>query len=175
MTNLKSLTIIFLITTIFIVSPSQCSRVRKKIHPNGKALIDTTCKNTHNYKLCVQSLTSVPASSGADVAGLGLIMVEATTEKAKAARNRINQLLHRGGVGAKQEKALRSCGEMYKVVVENNVPEAIEALKKRDPKFDEDGARDVKDEATFCEDEFFGGKSLRENNAVRDAADMTVR
>ncbi|XP_028753527.1 cell wall / vacuolar inhibitor of fructosidase 1 [Neltuma alba] len=176
MTNLKSLrTIIFIVTTIFIVSPSSCSRAGK-IHPHGKTLIETTCKNTPNYNLCVQSLKSDPASSVADVAGLGLIMVKVTAAKAKAASNRINQLLHRGRVGAKQEKALRSCAEMYKVVVENDVPEAIEALKKGDPKFGEDGVRDAQDEATYCEEEFSGVKSplTRENNAVRNAAAVTV-
>jgi hypothetical protein len=53
------------------------------------------------------------------------------------------------GNGAK--KALNSCGEKYRAILVPVIPQAIEALGKRDLKFAEDGAND----ATYCGSEFY--------------------
>lgn len=111
-----------------------------------------------------------------DITGLGLIMVKAVTAKAKAASNRIEELLH-GKVDPKQKVALESCAGHYKTILEADVPQATEALQKGDPKFAVDGANDAANEATTCEEDLSAaGKSpLTEyNNAAHDVATVTA-
>ncbi|XP_028794165.1 cell wall / vacuolar inhibitor of fructosidase 1-like [Neltuma alba] len=177
MANLRSQTlmIIFIVPTIFVITPSHCSRIRM-VHSDDESLIETTCKQTPNYDLCVQSLKSDPGSSHTDVAGLGLIMVKVITAKAKATENKINHLLQGGDLDPKQEWALKSCRGMYDMVLRTDVPEATEALQKGNPKFAEDGVKDMGNEAIYCEGEFDGDKSLLkpENDAMRDLAWVAV-
>ncbi|KAF7837693.1 cell wall / vacuolar inhibitor of fructosidase 1-like [Senna tora] len=77
--------------------------------------------------------------------GLALIMVNAIKATAQQAQTKIQQELKGHG---SQKKALNSCAERYRAVVEGDVPEAIEALQKGDPKFAEQGANDAALEAT---------------------------
>ncbi|KAI5349174.1 hypothetical protein L3X38_002061 [Prunus dulcis] len=56
-------------------------------------LIDKTCKQTPNYDVCVSTINSDPRSTGADVKGLGLIMVDAVKDKATGALNKADKLL----------------------------------------------------------------------------------
>ncbi|XP_054820280.1 cell wall / vacuolar inhibitor of fructosidase 1-like [Prosopis cineraria] len=178
MTNMISqatLIIVFIVATTSLTSPSHCSRIRM-VHSENESLIESTCKQTPNYDLCVQSLKSDPSSSEADVAGLGLIMVKVITAKAKATKNKINNLLQGKDLDRKQKGALKSCREMYEMVLETDVPEATEALREGNPKFAEDGVKDIGNEATYCEGEFNGTKSLLkpENEAVRELAWVAV-
>ncbi|KAI9081091.1 hypothetical protein K1719_036850 [Acacia pycnantha] len=171
----QTLIIIFIVSTIFAIAPSYCSRIRV-VHPDDETLIETTCKQTPNYDLCVKSLKSDPESSNTDVAGLGLIMVKLITAKAKATENKIDNLLRGGGLNKKQRQALKSCRGMYEMVVEIDVPEAIEALEKGNPKFAEDGVKDMGNEAVDCDEEFDGEKSLlkQENEAIHELASIAV-
>ncbi|XP_054807827.1 cell wall / vacuolar inhibitor of fructosidase 1-like [Prosopis cineraria] len=143
---------------------------------NDASLIQQTCKHTPNQALCLQYLKSDPRSSDADISGLALIMVDAMKAKAKQAVAKIHQELQRRGHGDTETQALRSCAEQYSAVLEADIPEAIAALQKGDPKFAEDGANDAALEANSCESSFSSGKSLltRENNDVHDIAQVTA-
>ncbi|EYU45481.1 hypothetical protein MIMGU_mgv1a021463mg, partial [Erythranthe guttata] len=118
-------------------------------------LIATTCKNTPNYRLCINTLQADRGSAAADVAGLGLIMVAAVKEKSKEALSTVNKLLVKSGSNPK--KALQQCRDAYKAVLEGDVPEAEQSLRGN-PKFAENGMADVAVEADSCE-AAFGGKS----------------
>ena len=55
-----------------------------------------------------------------------------------------------------------------------NVPNAISALQKGDPKFAEEAANDAANEANDCENGFSGKSQLTtENNVMHDASVIT--
>ncbi|XP_028760121.1 cell wall / vacuolar inhibitor of fructosidase 1-like [Neltuma alba] len=143
---------------------------------NDANLIQQTCKHTPNQALCLQYLKSDPRSSDADISGLALIMVDAMKAKAKQALAKIRQELQRRSHSDREKQALRSCADQYRAVLEADVPEAIAALQKGDPKFAEDGANDAALEANSCESGFSSGKSplTPENNALHDIAQVTA-
>ncbi|KAK7264741.1 hypothetical protein RJT34_32351 [Clitoria ternatea] len=172
MTNMKPLPLIFctLIALATISIPISHSRVTKLDNTN---LIEETCKQTPHHDLCIKYLLADPRSSDADTTGLALIMVNVIKAKANSALQKIHELLREGG---DQKKALSSCGDRYRAVLEADVPQAIAALQKGDPKFAEDGANDAAVEATSCENTFSGKSSplTHHNNAMRDAAATTA-
>ncbi|KAG8372849.1 hypothetical protein BUALT_Bualt12G0109700 [Buddleja alternifolia] len=126
------------------------------IHANAisqqkdQALIETTCKNTPNYKLCISVLRRSPGSATADVRGLALIMVGAVKDKTKQAISAVNNLIKSRRYPDLAE-GLQKCNEVYKTVVKYDVAEAVEALTKGDPKFAENGMADAALEADTCE------------------------
>lgn len=134
-------------------------------------LIETTCKNTPNYHLCMTTLRANRGSASADVAGLGLIMVGAVKAKSKEALSAINKLSKSGQ--PKLSQALHQCKEVYNAVLEGDVPEAEQAVRGN-PKFAENGMADAAVEADTCEGAFEGvvAKSPLSgvNTAVRDLA-----
>lgn len=141
------------------------------VQPNDAKLIEETCKQTANPNLCVNLLEAVPRGSSADVKGLALIMVDVIKARGNVAFNKINQLLK--GVGDK--KALSSCFDQYKAILEVDVPLAIQALNLGNPKFAESSTSDSANEATSCERGFSGKSPLtNENNGVRDVAYVTT-
>ncbi|KAL6503326.1 hypothetical protein OROGR_025249 [Orobanche gracilis] len=139
-------------------------------HTNAiKTLIETTCKHTTKYQLCVDTIRADPKSAGADVAGLGLIVVEAVKAKSKVALYAAKKLLRSRPELA---KPLQECIDVYKAVIEADYPEAVQSIRGN-PKFAENGMADVAVEADDCEGAFEGmGKSplTAVNSAVRDLA-----
>lgn len=146
--------IVHALLLIVSLPTSQC----RVVVPNDERLIESTCRKTPSFGLCVSSLKSDPKSSKADVPGLGLIMVNIVKAKATTTLNRI-RALQKGRWGAAQKRALVSCGGNYDAILKGDVPEAIEALTKGDYKFAEQGANDAANEATTCEREFTAGTS----------------
>ncbi|XP_015867819.2 cell wall / vacuolar inhibitor of fructosidase 1 [Ziziphus jujuba] len=146
---------IFLVHAFFLLS-LPISRCR--IFPMDEKFIESTCKQTPNYDLCVSSLKSDPKSSTADVPGLALILVNKIKSQATKTLNHINSLLKRSP-GAGKRRALDSCYSKYDAILKGDVPEAIEALTKGDYKFAEDGANDAANEANSCERGFSSGSS----------------
>ncbi|GFQ04444.1 cell wall / vacuolar inhibitor of fructosidase 1 [Phtheirospermum japonicum] len=140
-----------------------------------QTLIETTCKNTPNYQLCISTIHASPSSAGADVAGLGLIVVDAVRAKTEAATSAIDKLkqLH-----PDMTRALEKCRDTYDAVLKADVPEAVAALKKGIPKFAESGMADVAWEAEICEGGFkeVGAESpLRGvNKDLHDLAEVAV-
>ncbi|GAU19181.1 hypothetical protein TSUD_198630 [Trifolium subterraneum] len=99
-------------------------------------------------------------------------MVKVMKAKANDGLNKIHQL-QKLGYGAR--KALNSCGDKYKAILVADIPQAIEALEKGDPKFAEDGANDAANEANYCENEFYGKSPLtKQNNAMHDVSAVTA-
>ncbi|KAI9123291.1 hypothetical protein K1719_006180 [Acacia pycnantha] len=166
MTNFKLLTPLFLFFFILCVTSSL----------NDANLIQQTCKHTPNQALCLQYLKSDPRSSDADISGLALIMVDAMKAKANQALAKIHRELQRKSLSDSEKQALSSCAEQYRAVLIADVPEAIAALQKGDPKFAEDGANDAALEANSCESGFSYGKSplTQENHALHDIAQVTA-
>ncbi|KAF7837691.1 cell wall / vacuolar inhibitor of fructosidase 1-like [Senna tora] len=137
------------------------------------SLIEQTCKNTPHEALCLQYLKSDPGSSQADITGLALIMVDAMKTTTQQAQAKVQQELKKGHG---ETEALNACAGTYKTVLEYDVTVAIEALKKGDPKFAEDGANDTVMEVNSCEAAFPSGKSpiTQQNNLVRDVAQVAA-
>ncbi|KAK6146246.1 hypothetical protein DH2020_020115 [Rehmannia glutinosa] len=134
-------------------------------------LIETTCKNTPHYQLCINTLRADKGSSGADVAGLGLIMVEAVKAKSKEALSAIKKLQKSQ---PKLATPLQQCRDMYKAVVSGDVPEAEQSIRGN-PKFAENGMADAAVEADDCEAAFQGvAKSplTAVNTAARELAEV---
>ncbi|KAI5650946.1 hypothetical protein M9H77_36951 [Catharanthus roseus] len=128
-------------------------------------LVNNTCKNTPNYQLCISTLRSDPRSSTADVSGLGLIVVDAVKGKATSTLNTIKNLKKSK---PQYKHQLDECSRFYDAILNADVPEAIEALTKGDPKFAENGMADTALEVQLCQNGFKGSKSpiANENTAV---------
>ncbi|KAK4374494.1 hypothetical protein RND71_005171 [Anisodus tanguticus] len=122
-------------------------------------LVETTCKNTPNYSLCVKTLLSDKRSGKGDITTLALIMVDAIKSKANQAAITISKL-RRSNPPAAWKDALKNCAFSYKVILTASMPEAIEALTKGDPKFAEDGMVGSSGEAQECED-YFNGSGIK--------------
>ena len=96
-------------------------------------------------------------------------MVDIVRAKASTALRFINQELKRSpGL----RRPLRFCASSYDAILTADIPEAIEALQKGDPKFAENGTNDAAVEATTCEDGFHGKSPL--TNLNREVHDNSV-
>ncbi|MED6169961.1 hypothetical protein PIB30_026008 [Stylosanthes scabra] len=169
MTNMKTITMFFfLITMTSLPSIIHCRTV---IIPNDENLIESTCRRTPNYNVCIQSLKSNPASLGADIRGLAQIMVKVMASKANDAINIIHQLQR----GSGPSSGLTSCAGKYNAILVGDIPQATQALQGGNPKFAESAANDAANEATFCENGFGGRSPLTtQNNAMRDVSVVTA-
>ncbi|ESW26405.1 hypothetical protein PHAVU_003G117300 [Phaseolus vulgaris] len=173
MANLKPVILCLFLEAIVVMNTIPGSECRSFL-PNDESLIESTCKKTPNYNLCLQYLKASPGSSTADVSGLALIMVNVIKAKANDALKIIHDLQKKGG-GPKQQGALSSCASNYNAVLVGDVPKATYALQAGDPKFAEDGANDAANEATYCENGFSGNSPLtKQNNAMHDVAVVTA-
>ena len=153
--------------TIFLPS-IQCAQT------NDENLIQQTCNQTPIYDLCISYIKADPRSTNADVAGLGLIMVDVLNDKATQTLNRVKGLLQ-GSPNPQVKQALSTCAGNYNAIIEGDVPQAIEALTKGDPKFAEQGANDAAIEANSCEEGFSGNSPLTvENKLVHDVSTVAA-
>ncbi|KAE8717801.1 Poly(A) polymerase, putative isoform 1 [Hibiscus syriacus] len=138
---------------------------------SANSLIETTCKQTPYLDLCISTLESDPRSSSADVPVLGCIVADTANAKASATLNQISTLL-KSATDPKLKKALNGCVELYNMIIKHDIPVAIDALEKGDPKFAVEYATDAGNNAQDCEDRF--GKSSTNspisggNKAVHD-------
>lgn len=130
--------------------------VTQLIQMSRADLVDQTCRETPNYNLCVEALRSDPRSSGADVAGLAVVMMDRVKAKTMATLDRISELLGAAPApDSKTEAALRRCAKLYdRAVLKADIPSAMEALRTGNPKFAEQGANDAANEADSCERAF---------------------
>ncbi|GAA0166088.1 hypothetical protein Leryth_011344 [Lithospermum erythrorhizon] len=127
-------------------------------------IVDSTCKGTPNYKLCVDILRKDPRSSTADIKGLALITVNALQAHTIETLGKIKNL-RKSMPGL--EVTLSGCKKNYDVVVNYDIPEAFEGLQKGNAKFAESGVADAAVEAELCEGSFGGSKSpLNEANKL---------
>jgi pectinesterase inhibitor-like protein len=158
---------------IFIVCTTSVVTECRTIQPNDANLIQQTCKKTPNYALCIQYLNSDPKAPSADVTGLALIMVNVMKNKANIAVNKIHQLIATSPPD--QKAALNSCAsKYYNAILVADIPSAIQALQRGNPKFAEQGANDAANDANSCESSFSGKSPLTaENNAMHDSSVIT--
>ncbi|KAF5464791.1 hypothetical protein F2P56_014843 [Juglans regia] len=169
---MKLLLLIFLVQAVLqtIYLPASQGTVQ----PMDARLIEQTCKQTPLYNLCVSILKSDSRSSKADVTGLALIMVDVLKAKATGTRNYIKRLL-RGNLKRDVRHGLSSCAEVYNSVLEADVPVAIEALQKGNPKFAEQAANDAAIEASSCERSFSGHSPLtKSNKSMQDVSSVAA-
>ncbi|KAL6502174.1 hypothetical protein OROHE_024767 [Orobanche hederae] len=138
-------------------------------------LIETTCRNTSNYQLCISTLHASPSSSTADVAGLGLIMVEAVRVKAEEAFSTVDRLKK---LYPDLTDVLEKCGNAYNAVLKTDVAEAVAGLTKGVPKFAEFGMADAAWEAEICEGSYEGeaveSPLSRVNKDLHELAEIAV-
>lgn len=114
-------------------------------------LAEKTCRTTPNYQLCISTVQSDPRSVEADIAGLGLVIVDAINQKALAAVEIINQMKRSN---PEYSLPLFECSILYNAILKADVPEAIAGLRKGVPKFAENGMEDAAVEVRGCEESF---------------------
>lgn len=139
-----------------------------------QTLIEFACNNTPNYDLCVATLRDHPLSAAADVAGLGLILVDAVRAKVEVALSAVEGLRRSN---PEMGNALDQCQRSYQAVLVADVPEAVAALTKGVPKFAEYGMTDAAWEAEICEDSFRRGAAsplTGVNAEIHDLAEVAV-
>lgn len=100
-------------------------------------------------------------------------MVNVINTKANTTLKKILQLIP--GSTPRQEFALKTRAIEYNTIIIYNVPTAISALQKGNPKLAEELANDAANEADDCESQIFSGKSplTTENNVMHDASVIT--
>ncbi|XP_011096732.1 cell wall / vacuolar inhibitor of fructosidase 1 [Sesamum indicum] len=138
---------------------------------NDQTLIETTCRSTSNFQLCLSTLLANPLSATADVAELALIIVDAVKAKTETALSGIEELkwLH-----PELTDALGQCSNSYKAVLKADVPEAVAALTRGVPKFAEFGMVDAAWEAEICEGSFERVAESPLSELNRDIHDLAV-
>ncbi|KAE8678435.1 Poly(A) polymerase, putative isoform 1 [Hibiscus syriacus] len=90
-----------------------------------------------------------PRSFGADVAGLARIGANKLKAKATTTRGQITKLL-KVTKYPNLKMALRDFVDYYNAIVKYDIPEAVEAFVKGNPKFGVEGATDAANEANAC-------------------------
>ncbi|CAA0808323.1 Cell wall / vacuolar inhibitor of fructosidase 1 [Striga hermonthica] len=77
---------------------------------NQQSLIESTCKRTPNYRLCLTTIRADPTSTGSDVAGLGLILVKAVKSETKKALSTVARLVR---THPHLKEPLGKCADVY--------------------------------------------------------------
>ncbi|KAK8548860.1 hypothetical protein V6N13_054372 [Hibiscus sabdariffa] len=120
-----------------------------KSRENSATLIETTCKTTPFYNLCISALQSDPEGPSADIPGLARIGANKVKAKATATLRQIRASL-KEAKDPSLKTALLDCVDFYNAIVEYDVPMAIDAVVKGDPKFGVQGLNDAANEALAC-------------------------
>ncbi|OMO58511.1 Pectinesterase inhibitor [Corchorus olitorius] len=136
-------------------------------------LVETTCKKTPFYNLCLSTLQSDPRSSKADVAGLAHIGADKVKARATATLRQITVLL-KGAKDPKLKTALTECLDLYNTIIKYDIPVAIDAVVKGNPKFGVESAADAANEANDCERRFIKSPISGSNKAVHDLSSMVA-
>ncbi|KAK3029624.1 hypothetical protein RJ639_037941 [Escallonia herrerae] len=157
---MKALIILAILTILLTIEPTSADL----------GTIQSTCKRTPYYNLCVSTLQADPKSANADVTGLALIMVSVVKAKTTELVGIIRSLK---GSRPDLRKALDQCDQAYSTgILVADVPVAEEALTKGNPKFAETGMNDAANEALGCEGDFKPAKSpfTDKNTALHDVS-----
>ncbi|KAG9139403.1 hypothetical protein Leryth_017319 [Lithospermum erythrorhizon] len=139
-------------------------------------IIDSTCKNTPNPQLCSSILRKSPQSKSKDTRGLALILSGALKSRVELSLKRIDALKKKSKSAESMRDQLQECGEIYKIVLQVEIPEIFEGLNKGNPKFAEDGVVGVTQGAQECEESFKKGSKnpvSASNKSVTDLAGVT--
>ncbi|XP_022760929.1 cell wall / vacuolar inhibitor of fructosidase 1-like [Durio zibethinus] len=136
-------------------------------------LIETTCKKTPFFDLCVSTLKSDPRSSTADVAGLALIAADSVKAKALATLNQVTGLI-KSATDPKLLKALNHCFDSYNNILQVDIAAAIQAIVKRDSKFAVNSATDAANKAQGCDNGFANPPKSPISNGNKAVHDLSV-
>ncbi|XP_055811186.1 cell wall / vacuolar inhibitor of fructosidase 1-like [Solanum dulcamara] len=141
----------------------------QKTSSSSNNLVETTCKNTPNYNLCIKTLRHDERSASSDITTLALIVVDAIKAKANQGAEIISTLLA-SNPPEEWRVPLKECAFSYKVILTISLPEAIEALTKGNPKFAEDSMVVCFGDSQDCEENFKSSISPLTglNNAVHE-------
>lgn len=132
-------------------------------HHVSADLITKTCQKTPYYSLCITTLKSDSQSSKANLEGLAHIAATKLQAKTSSTSNQINNLLKQS-TSPEARKGLSNCADAYNIIVKYDMPEAMEAITKGDPKFAEDAAIDVGRESDDCGKGISSGSPLASDN-----------
>ena len=151
--------LIFHIALVVVLSLTILSLQIRSVKCDGDGdggLIESTCKRTPHYELCVSTLESNPESSGsgADLRGLAHAMVDTVLSKATETLEFIRALLKEQQPDTDLEKPLALCAELYIPVVKYSLPQAIEALIGGHFGFANYGISDAAKQANACDKSF---------------------
>ncbi|KZV34957.1 cell wall [Dorcoceras hygrometricum] len=100
-------------TTVLVSFVFFLSHGINAIGSKDMAFIESVCKKTHDYKLCVTCLKSNPRSFNADVKGLALIMMEAMQSKVDGILKVISRLRNNTSDPDMQSCLDDACHEEY--------------------------------------------------------------
>ncbi|KAL4386177.1 hypothetical protein GQ457_09G024700 [Hibiscus cannabinus] len=158
------------IISLLVLQPLFCFTLFP-LRYSTNSLIETTCKQTPFFDLRVSTLESDPRSLSVDVSGLARIAADSVNAKAIVTLNQISTLLE-SATDPNLKKASGGCVDYYNTIINADIPVAIEAIEKNDPKFAVGSATDAGNEARRSEDSF-GGSSTDSpisdsNKAVHD-------
>ncbi|KAK8664445.1 hypothetical protein V6N13_084235 [Hibiscus sabdariffa] len=120
-----------------------------KSQENNASLVETTCKSTPFYNLCVSTLESDPDSSRTDIPGLAIIGANRLNAKVYDSFKEIASLLEE----AKDEslkKALVECDDHYKTIITYNVLSVIKTVRTSRAYVGRDAMNDAAKEALAC-------------------------
>ncbi|CAH8343816.1 unnamed protein product [Eruca vesicaria subsp. sativa] len=86
---------------------------------SNTAIIETTCKTTNYYDLCVSALKSDPRSPTADTKGLAAIMASVGMANATAAATYITGNLTTAAKDTVLKKVLKDCSDKYTLAADS--------------------------------------------------------
>lgn len=135
-------------------------------------LIETTCKNTPDYKLCITIIMADPSSPRKELPDLALVVVADIKNTTIHTLATIDALKKTSP--PKLAPPLNKCKEVYTVVLEANIPVAEQATWGN-PKFAENAMADTKIEVVNCEKAFKGvapSPLSAENKYMADVASI---
>ncbi|MED6145643.1 hypothetical protein PIB30_027210 [Stylosanthes scabra] len=137
-------------------------------------LIDQTCNNTPFFDLCSRILHSnpVPPSNPNDMA---LIMIKNIEENATDTLNYIQELIKRTS-DHQLERQLSLCAEDYIPIVKYDLPQAVDALNRRNFPFASYSINYAGKEVDDCNKKFSGSQSpvADRNEIMRRLVGVTV-
>ncbi|XP_076923953.1 cell wall / vacuolar inhibitor of fructosidase 1-like [Bidens hawaiensis] len=113
-----------------------------------RRLIETTCKATPSYNLCLSTLLANPKSSSGNVKDLALIMVGAAGARATRAIQQIKSMYNSH---PELKQSLKKCELAYMAVVQMDVPSVDQELNGGQPKPAMDVMGDTAAQAQACE------------------------
>ncbi|GMI93718.1 cell wall / vacuolar inhibitor of fructosidase 1, CELL WALL / VACUOLAR INHIBITOR OF FRUCTOSIDASE 1 [Hibiscus trionum] len=124
-----------------------------KSRENDTSLIETTCKATPFYNLCVLALESDPHSSSTNVPGLAITGANILKVNSNATLTQITSLL-KEAEDRSVKKALLECVEYYNAIIEHDVRVVINTARTNVPRYGRDAMNDAANEALACERSF---------------------
>ncbi|XP_051152691.1 cell wall / vacuolar inhibitor of fructosidase 1-like [Andrographis paniculata] len=122
-----------------ILSSQSQSQSQNNNHNAG--LIESTCKSSDSYSLCVSTLEADGRSANAsDARQLAQILVDAVRAKAEQALYSL-----------RQQPSVQQCSAAYRSILDEDVPKAQQGLQTGNPQLAGEGMADAAAAAAACQ------------------------